>query len=70
VNYYHAEARHQSQRHFGRNGEPSGWGRSGWQRRQSLDPQAQDFEPQTSDRGVANPAARGQNPEHGNTLNT
>jgi len=65
----HADVRRQSPGHFGRNGEPSGWGRSRWQGRQSLDPRAQDFEPQTSDRGVANPATRGQDPEHGNTLN-
>jgi len=44
-------------------------GRSRWQGRQSLDPRAQDFEPQTSDRGVANPATRGQDPGQGNTLN-
>jgi len=38
-------------------------------RGQSLDPRAQDFEPQTRDRGVANPTARGQDPGNGNTLN-
>jgi len=60
----------QSLGHFGRNGEPNSWGRSRWQGRQSLDPWAQEFEPQTSDReGVANPAARGQDTGHGNTLN-
>ena len=64
-----ADARRQSPGHFGRNGEPSGWGRSRWQGRQSLDPRAHEFEPQTSDRGVANPAARGQDQGHGNTLN-
>jgi len=64
-----ADVRRQSPGNFGRNGEPSAWGRSRWQGRQSLDPRAQDFEPQTSDRGVANPAARGQDTEHGNTLN-
>ena len=45
-----ADARRQSPGHFGRNGEPSGWGRRRWQGRQSLDPRAQNFEPQTSDR--------------------
>jgi len=63
-----ADTRRQSAGHFGRNGEPSVWVRSRWQGRQSLEARAQDFEPQTSDRGVANPAARGQDPEHGNTL--
>ena len=57
-----ADTRRQSPGHFWRNGEQSGCGRSIWQGRQSLEPRAQDFEPQTSDRGVANTAARGQDP--------
>jgi len=65
-----ADAKRQSPGHFGRNGEPRGWGSSRWQGRQYLGPRAQDFEPQTSDRGVVNPAARGQDPGNGITLNT
>jgi len=64
-----ANATRQSPAHFGRNGEPSGWWRSRWRGSHCLDPRAQDFEPQTSGRGVANPAATGQDPGHGNTLN-
>ena len=64
------DSRRQSPRRFGRNGESSGWGRSRWQDRQSLNPRAQDFEPQTSNReGVTNPSGRGQDPGHGEALN-
>jgi hypothetical protein len=66
----HTEPRRQSPRRFGRNGESSGWGRSRWQERHSLNPRAQDFEPRTSNReGVTDPSGRGEEPGHGEALN-
>jgi hypothetical protein len=62
--------RHQQPRRFGRSGESSGWGRSRWQERNSLNPRAQDFEPRASDReGAAEPSSSGQDQRHGETLN-
>ena len=60
----------QSPRRFGRSGESSGWGRSRRQEQQSLNPRAQNFEPQTIRReGTTNPSGRGQDPRHGEALN-
>jgi len=67
----HTDSGHQSPRRFGRSEESSGWGRSRRQKRQSLNPRAQTFEPQTSNRaGTTNPSGRGQDPGHGEALNT
>ena len=66
----HTDPRRQSPRRFGRHGESSGWGRSRWQERHSLNPMAEDFEPRTGNReGVTDPSGREQDPGHGEALN-